>query len=629
MLPYRLSFPRRLSSNRRLRPPNASKQKSKVRLFTQNSQLLLLSPASPRPQLPFLYPPSGPRHSQTIFQNQFRFQISRLLTTERKHYIKTEIKRAAKYTVYGWTLFGLLSLAWYGIQSEYLERIYPSPPDWTLFSRIEYRNARNEENPSANEYGHVDHVHVGAWYFKLLARLEHPSLDGADLEPLLKDEGDIYITGVGKSGLNISSKSEPWRRGYHECLMGAARAAEHLDGWVKDKTRDISFPSNMVIGPSNPRPKPVPAGGATPPLEENCVPAFESPEFYYTKILTTHGFNTRQRLDAALAYADWLDFKGLPTSAKEMFDWALDIAINALPAEVSDIIDRKSGVLSNNAKYVSSNLFLAATSLAIHHARNKDFAAALPIFLSILRAKKQLPHPPSDAPPALQTLGPSPQPTGLLAAIQSLLVTPPYPAAPPTGDQPQVRTPMAACEEAGITVHIGEILFASSSPFSTFSPPANSKLAFRQSQQSGINWTRDAVDTAEAIILATPREDRDARQKCAECVNVGLDNWGKMTARMVKDAQRRQQQHKPEKSHHHPSRSGNSWILPGGTFGSTNQNDTDADADTKDEESERWIREAQAVEERKIRLGRMLREEGLASDKVAVSGPQEWGLLFR
>lgn len=495
---------------------------------------------------------------------------------------------------------------------------------------MEYRKVRGDENPNAEPGGVVPYARVGQWYLMVIKRLEDPSIDGANLRPGLKDEGEIYVpeigdTGIAKGGLDIASKSEPWRRGYHACLMGAARAAENLDGWVRDTTRNISYPANMVIGPSNPRPKPVPYAAAAAPLEENCVPAYQSPELYYSKILTTQGFSTRQRLDAVISYADWLSFKGLSASAEEKYAWGLDIALEALPVEARNIIDTKTGIISGNATFVSSNILLATTSLAVHHAREKNLAAALPILLSALRAKRQMPYPPPTDAPKIAEINLR-EDTGLLTTLTNLLYTPPYPEAPPTGDEPQFRTPLTLCEETGVMAHIGEILFASSSQPSTRSPTAfgSAKTASSQSLHAGINWTRDAVDTAEATFEATPPQNREARKKCAECMQVGVENWDKMIAKMLRDAQSRRLTDDKGKGPTPTSgqNRGIKWFLSWPWSGKH------LNAGEAEDGPERWEREAQALERRKIRMDQMLRVEGLLTNQELAPG-REWGLLFR
>ena len=593
MFSQKLLFPRLPSFSRPLRPPRPVIRLVWPRPFTQNSQLLLVSSISPRPQLPFLHPAASIRCPPSTTRNQFQIQLSRLITTERKLYIKDVLWKAAKYNLYGWAGLLLLAIMAFGLQNEVRERRFPSPPEWTMASRILYRNANSKEYPDFN--GLTDWTSAGNWYRKLLNRLEDPSIDGRDLRLILQDEGDIYVAGLGRGGLDISSKSEPWRRGYYICLIGASKASENRDGWVLDTTRNIAFPPEVVIGPSNPRPKPVPYGAPFAPLEENCVPAFEPAETYYLKILTTQGFNARQRLDAALAYADWLDFKGLPSTAEEMYNWALDIAIGALPVGTNNVIDIKSGVIDQRATYISSNVLLATTSLAFHHARNNNLAAALPIFLSILRARRQLPALPLQK-EAVSQSHEGFSITQVLSFFRSMISTPPYPPAPPTGDEIPLRTLAATCEEAGVMAHIGEILFASSvtssspklSPNAAREPLISSRSVADQlhSQQSGLSWTRDAVDLAEATLTLAGKDDEESREKCSECLAVGMDNWSTMVAKLLKDERQAKARKQPSAS--------SSWL-----WGSS--------ASTEDEG--RWERESQVVDERLGNVRRLLSRE--------------------
>ncbi|KAL8794760.1 MAG: hypothetical protein Q9195_002714 [Heterodermia aff. obscurata] len=414
--------------------------------------------------------------------------------------------------------------------------MYPSPSEWTFSSRLLYRGARLGEDPEANIGRDIDRVNTGNLWRELIKRLESPAIDGADLRPILQEEGAIYVEGVGKTGLDISSKSEPWRRAYFEAIMGAARSAECLDGWVRDTTRNIIFPLEVVIGPSNPQPKPIPLGSDPAPLEENCVPGSEKPEAFYMKILTTHGFTSGQRLAAALAHGDWLDFKGLPSSAEEMYDWALDIAMGALPLGVNNVVDLNTGIINADAKHVSSNILAATTALATHHARNNNLASALPIYLSILRARRQL------------SLAPAPPPverkhydnrfggeTMRWLLYEVILSTPEYPPAPPTGDDILLRTPTCICEEAGLMAHVGEIFFASSYQASA-SQESTPKI-------SGLSWTRDAVELAETTLASIPEGDEEeARIKCNDCFEVGVTNWKYMVQAMLREAKAREQE---------------------------------------------------------------------------------------
>ena len=600
MLFQKLPMPRLLSFNRPLRPPRSATPLPRHRLFTKNSQLLLVTGVSPRPQLPFLHPATNNRAPPSATRNQFQNQLFRLLTTERKLYLKDQIWKGAKYTVYGWAGLLLLSMMAFGLQNEVLERRFPSPPEWTMRSRMIYRIAKSEEHPDPNGTGLTNWTSAGDGYRQLLKRLEDPSRDGQDLRPNLQ-EGDIYISGLGRAGLDISSKSEPWRRGYYACLMGAAKASENRDGWVCDTTRKTAFPPEVVIGPSNPHPKPVPYGAASAPLEENCVPAFEPAETYYMKILTTHGFTTRQRLDAALAYADWLDFKGLSSTAEEMYDWGLDIAMAALPVGVNNVIDIQSGVIDQRATYISSNMLLATTSLALHHARNNNLAAALPIFLSVLRARRQLPALSSQAEAGSDSREGS-SIAQVLSFFRSMIVTPPYPPAPPTGDEIPLRTPAARCEEAGVMAHIGEILFASSLAASSAKtssntlrgPPVSSQFATGclEGQQSGLSWTRDAVDLAEATLTSANKDDDEAQEKCAECLAVGMDNWSTMVAKLLKDERQAKAEKQPKAS--------SSWLW---------------DNSATVEDGGRWEHESQMVDERLENVRRLLSKEADRKDR--------------
>lgn len=602
------------------RPPNP-------RLFTQNSQLLVSSP-SPRPQLPFLHNPSAIRAPQYLNRNQFRLQLPRLLTTERTHYVKDQVKAAVKVTAYIWTALGLIALVAIGYQNERLERAFPSPREWSFGSRWCYRTSRGKEQPDANPNGLTDWAHTGEDYRQILRRLEDPNIDGKDLRPPLGAEGDIYVEGVGKTGFDVSAKSKEWRSGYYECLRGAARVAEHLDTWVRDKTRNMAFPPDVVVGPSNPRPRPVPYGSQSAPLEENCEPAFESPEVYYMKILTTQGFNTRQRLEAALAYADWLDFKGLPSSAEDMYDWGLDIATGALPLGVNDVVDTRTGIISEQASLITPNILLATTALATHHAKNGNLSTALPIFLSILRAQRSLP-PPSSTTPFRPSVSPSDSDAStmsiLISMIRSIIVAPSYPEPPPSGDILATRTPTTICEEAATMGHIGEILFASSASPSIPSPISTTKVTSTQS--TGLAWTRSSVDLAEKTLhslsaptpsSSSPRrqspptavsqskpspETVTAKQRCTECLVSSMENWKLMVSKL--QLQEREVAERTGTSALPTESTRKGW------FWSTSKDDENDDIEG------RWEREAKVVEEKAKEVAMMIRQEGWMNEAEA------------
>jgi hypothetical protein len=429
-----------------------------------------------------------------------------------------------RFHAYFWPAALMIFLGLAGIQQIYLERRYPTPHEWSFVSRWELRSAMTRElEPSpTTDGGIVNWTRVGSAYTQLLERLESPDFEGRNLTE--QDEGGILVEGVGRTGFDISMKTEPWIRGYHQALMGAARAAEHLDGYVNDRTRNTVFPREVMIGPSNPRPKPTPHGWKDPPKEEDCDPAFESPQVFYMRALTTKGFSTRQRLDAALAYADWLDFKGLSDTAGSMYDWALDIAAGALPMGSDNVVDMTTGVINHVAGAPpSENLLRASAALGVHHAAHGNVQIALPIFLSLLKARKDLPPESVSHERSQKSSGPSDE-TGLRSyfrAVRDWFAEAPYPARPSSGDEPPFHTLKEACEEVGLMTYIGEILYATSST------------------EKGLSWTRDAVDAAEAVMWVMKEEDREeGRERCQECLETGLSNWKKMARSMAKQAEK-------------------------------------------------------------------------------------------
>ena len=514
---------------RRLRPPNGElRQDAKQRLFNHKSQLLLVAPSVIRPQLPFLHPSSRPPLCKVTLQSQ----INRFLSTERRTRWKETIRWQLRFHAYFWPSCALLILLGAGIHQTKLERMYPTPREWSFWSRWFLRSAQAAELEEASKTDRVlvDWRRVGFFYKQLLPRLEDAKLDGTFL--IEQAEGGILVDGVGKTGFDITMKSEPWRRGYHQALRGAAKAAEHLDGCVRDRTRNLIFPADRVIGPSNPRPKPMPFGHKKPPQEEDCEPAFDNPQVFYMRVLTTEGFSTRQRMDAALAYADWLDYKGLKDTAKSMYDWALDIASSGLPMAESNVVDRKTGVLTADAtQHVSENLLKATTALGVHHASNGNVKAALPIFLGVLKARKELPPEPFSQEP-VQKKRKQEDDHWFWAyywAVLDWLSEAPYPPRPDPGNQRPFHTLKEACEEVGLVTYIGEILYATSS------------------KEKGLSWTRDAVDAAEAVMWAMKAEDREeGRERCQECLKTGLENWKTMARSMAMQAEKKAQEAESE-----------------------------------------------------------------------------------
>ncbi|KFY39651.1 hypothetical protein V494_03890, partial [Pseudogymnoascus sp. VKM F-4513 (FW-928)] len=457
-----------------------------------------------RPQLPYLHH-SSPR-PRTFY--------ARLLTNERKAWLKMELR----WGVYALTSGVLLFIAAYGIEQEKMEREFPSPHEYTFWSRKLYRSSRFHDSEPIRDAGGVDWAFTGDRYMQLLKRLEDPEIDGAGLLQQGEDESQILIPGVGRSGYDITAKPESWRRGYFEALLGAARAAEFLDSCTKDKNTGHVFSKVAVIGPSNPNPRPVPPGSAPPPHEEDCEPAYLPPETFYMRILTTTGFTDAQRLYAALAYASWLDFKGTPEAAGEMCKWGLDIAKSGT-ANPDSVVDPATHTIKSTAVAPSQNVLRATTAMAEHKARNKDLAGALPIFLSVLRARRALPQGPKKE--VQEPKGPWRQTVEL---VKYALVPPEFPPPPTDGNMVPTRGPDERCEEAALMAWIGEIMYASASDTA--------------GKESGLAWTRESVDVAEEELRGGVEDGR----KCRQCLQTGLGNWSQMVGKLAKEEKKRKKE---------------------------------------------------------------------------------------
>lgn len=412
-----------------------------------------------------------------------------------------------------------------GVYQEEIEHQWPTPPEWTWKSRWCLRSAEAHQHPEAIGRLMTSWPMVAGYLRELLERLEN--LEGEGKGVVEQDDGGFLVEGIGRTGFDISAKSEPWRRGYFQALMGAAKAAENLEGWLTDRKRHISAPAEYVVGPSNPRPRPMPAGQKKVPQEEDCEPASPSPETFYMRILTTRGFDTRQKLEAALAYADWLDFKGLGRTAGDMYAWALDIAAGGLDGDADKVVDLKTGVLKNNGTNLpSENILRVSTALAVHNARQGNLPTALSLFASVLKARRTLPlAPESTVLPALPQLTKSTNDpfARLIKSIKTVLIPVAYPEPLPSGDTPPERTTASACEEASLMTYIGEILYASSS------------------HESGLAWTRDAVEMAESTIVNLDNTDA-GRTRCAQCLKVGLENWKTMVSSLVATARKEEKE---------------------------------------------------------------------------------------
>lgn len=324
-----------------------------------------------RPQLPFLVVPT------TTSSGRVRY-----LTTERKAQLKYEIGTGIKYTGYIWIAGFSILAAWFALFQESLERRYPTPHEWTYRTRLYFRGgrcARYEPSPGKT----TDWKQVAWWAEKALNRLHDPQIDGEDV----KDAPPDCPPGTK----DITAKSEEWRRGYYEAIMFYAKAVEYVEGWVLDKSRNIIFPAGTMIGPSNPYPKPLPAGFMGAPKEEDCELRYESPDAVYLRILSTVGFTDQQKIEAGLAYASWLEYKGISGPASIIFEDAVNLAASQRHDLPAPPLDKKTWTLNDTAGLPSENLLNALTSYATFRARQGNVSTALPILVSILKARRSLP----------------------------------------------------------------------------------------------------------------------------------------------------------------------------------------------------------------------------------------------
>ncbi|KAK5662820.1 hypothetical protein OQA88_6231 [Cercophora sp. LCS_1] len=477
-----------------LRQALAKPSRTSLRAFAQST---VRTGIRARPQLPFLSVPTGAARAT---------QRVRYLTTERKAQLKYEIGQGIKYTGYIWIAGACFAALCVAISQELLEREYPTPHEWSYYTRMCYRSAhcsRYETNPSRS----TNWINVLEWIKTSIERLEDPKVDGRQLKDAPSDRP--------KGTKDISDMPEPWRRGYFEAMMMYAKAAEHLDGWVRDKTRNMVFPANMVVGPSNPWPRPIPAGVKGQPREENCELAYEPADDIYMRLISTEGLTTRQRIDAGIAFASWLEFNGTKGPASILHEDAIELALSEQPLPQDEVIDRTTFVLKDSAT-PSRNLLLSLTTYATFRARCGDLSTAFPILVSLLKARRSIPKADTSLTRDLPSFTNS---EGTWAKLAALFKEPAYPGPPPSGALPPARESKELCEEAALNLYIGEILFATQ----------------KNSREDGLAWTRDAVDLAEEQLrsLTSSVTDRPARTTCRECLATGLDNWLAMVSKLA------------------------------------------------------------------------------------------------
>ncbi|KAG5923319.1 hypothetical protein E4U42_004992 [Claviceps africana] len=468
-----------------------------IRSFAHQTQFTSIKS---RPSLPFLFVPKASP------------SVARSFTSERRRWFKHEAKLVARYTLTLWGLAACVVVIFFAVNEEAAEREYPTPHEWNYLTRKFLRDALGSRDAPNGEVNWARCLELARG---VVIRLEDPKLGGGKVVKL-SDKVDPSLEVPGEFiNCDISAMSEEWRRGYFEAIMLAAKAAEHVDGWVRDTERNVVCAPEFVVGPSNPRPKPIPPGQPHAPREEVCEPAYPSADHWYTKILTTVGLSARQKMEAALEYATFLEFKHSQEGVDALYELALSEASAGLePSELP--YDAKTLVLKNNdGPAPSLNVLEALTAMANHKARQGDISSALPIYISLLRARRSLPAtpPPTPGRPASQ------QRQSVYEKFVTLFGPPAYPPPGPDGTEPPWRDPYERCQEASLNLYIGEILYATSS------------------KDEGLAWTRDGVDLAEEQLraLGAASKDKETKRVCRECLSTGLDNWSVMVSRLARE----------------------------------------------------------------------------------------------
>ncbi|CAK7231144.1 hypothetical protein SCUCBS95973_007810 [Sporothrix curviconia] len=591
-----------------------------------------------RPQLPFLVVPSASAAAAS--------RSPRYFTTQRRRWLRYEALAFVKYTLYFWAAVGCFVLVQFFMQQEAMERAHPTPHEWSFMSRMRLRGALtergddgSEEEQTASDGGDLDssatathlvnHVKVMQILLDLLKRLEDPKVDGgAGLAPAGDKSSVPGVVGVVEpstdgvvgvsEALDIRAMSEPWRRGYYEALLAAAATAEHVDGWLLDRTRNTVFPPDIVLGPSNPNPRPLPPGATGAPREEDCEPVFPAPAEIYLKLLHTRGLTAKQQITAAMAFANYLEYKQDNDAAAYVYGKAVLAAREPLPEAGNDTsddlslaffdrnvdVDASAWITSwsaqnhaaNNSSNTASsstdavlsrNLLSTLTAYATFKARSGDIAGALPLFVSLLQARRSLP--PSASAAAASAASARSKKASIPQQLLAIISPPSYPPPPDDGFSPPLPGARATCEEAALRLHIGEILYASArkatgaTVASPTSPSASSWGLFsstsqeQQAREEGIAWTREAVDIAEEQLhtlaqggrqekrqqkqalengqggitnaigkaitssTSTPAGSLDGSATCRQCLVAGLDNWAAMVAQLARDEERRAQ----------------------------------------------------------------------------------------
>ncbi|KAF2150207.1 hypothetical protein K461DRAFT_229845 [Myriangium duriaei CBS 260.36] len=484
----------------------ATKSPTRPRAFTSRYPLLLVTRnASPRPRLPFL-PQASPHSKQLLLQRQ----VARVLSTENKQYVKQQTWFGVKLCIGAFVVFNLVGFGLMSFHDEMVEKEKPSPPEWTYLTRTAWRAALDEADTNNKRLRPVDPAKVANFYLACLRRLEDSASDGKELGKLAVPEEEAYeiVRDVAPIALDASRKSNEWKAGYVEVILGLGKAAEHSQHLVYDNSRAQFFPETSVVGPSNPRPRKLPSD-VTPPKEEDCVRGIPDPEVIYNRVVYGAGFTPKQRIDVHHALANWLHFTKNEAAADQQYSQALEIAKAAYGNQV-------------DASTLSPNLLAAYKQQATHLARTDRISSAVPIFLSCLQSVRTASSTSSALPTPAPTSAPAPPSSNPLANLSKRLFREDvYPLPTTTGNEPLTTLPRPAlsCHEAELLLYIGEILFSSSR------------------HADGLAWTREATELAAADAKEVARASglqKEDEERCKGCVGAGAGNWEAMVGQMVK-----------------------------------------------------------------------------------------------
>ncbi|KAF2861432.1 hypothetical protein K470DRAFT_214902 [Piedraia hortae CBS 480.64] len=428
-------------------------------------------------------PVFGPLRSSLVYR-----RFSRVPALESSWGIRPSVKKGLwlglRWTAIAYTFVALGSLAYMGVEFMHEEQERPTPEEWKVLTKWSLRNARKLMKAVDDGQLTIEWPLVAKYLRYCLLRLEDPKCDGKGIVKL-------------EEGLDVSTKSWPWKAGYFEVIMACAVAAEHLDSSVIDTKSLHVFPKAMVIGHSNPDPIPTPIFMPPAPREEDCVRVFDPPEVFYKRVLATKGFTTEQKLEAALAYANWMERQGQPMDATELHEWAIDLAKNSRSPETDAL---------NGENKMSSNLLRATAALGMHQARVGNPSVALPILLSALQARRSATSPlPQLATGSARCANGTTDSNGVVQWLHRALTPPTFPPPPPSGDAPLAPRDHLTCEDSELMLYIAQIW-----------PSATEAL----------DWARQGVTTAKNCLQFDKDSQSKAEQlRCLQCLEKGAGMW--------------------------------------------------------------------------------------------------------